>query len=348
MPDFENATPFGACTLPSADRDGRDLLLVIVAAHFQLPEPGDIPGKLRLLENQEPPPLMDEYFAEPGRSSIRREGQIAYTRPATDVYLLGHACAPNATPVTDMVVDIRVGPCALNLQVFGDRVWRPAATIGAVPSAPRPFLRMPLVWERAFGGVAPNSTAQKPVYEPRNPVGCGLHTDLDVALGTPVPNVEDPKHRVSRLPDRPTPAGVAPLARHWQPRVGYAGTYDEVWRRERAPLWPKDFDERFFCSAPSRLQAFPYLKGGEPVVLQGLHSKGPIAFRLPVLRLVTRSSFIDRTVRTTPVLDGVLIDSDALELTMYFRSFVPAPLGLLKHRETLLRLQEPWEVNGRS
>jgi hypothetical protein len=51
-------------------------------------------------------------------------------------------------------------------------------------------------------------------------------------------------------------------------------------------------------------------------------------------------------VRTTPVLDGVVIDADALELTMYFRSFVSAPLSLLKHLETLLRLLEPWETAG--
>jgi hypothetical protein len=343
MPDFENVTPFGARLMPSADRDGRDLLLMVAAAHFALPQPGERNGRLRLLEKQEVPPLMDEYVGEPGLSSIRREGQLAYTRPATDVYLLGHACAPNGRPVTEMVVNIHVGPCRLDLRVFGDRVWQPAMTIGVVPSAPQPFLRMPLVWERAFGGVAPNSTERKPVYEPRNPVGCGLQTDPGVAIGKPLPNIEDPRQPVSRLSDRPTPVGVGPLARHWQPRVAYAGTYDEAWRRERAPVWPEDFDERFFCGAPSRLQAFPHLKGGESVVLQGLHPHGVIAFRLPLLRLIARSRFIDRTARTTLVLDGVLIDTDALELTMYFRSYVAAPLSLLKHRETLLRLQEPWE-----
>jgi len=34
MADFENATPFGVRLMPSADRDGRDLLLIVVAVAF--------------------------------------------------------------------------------------------------------------------------------------------------------------------------------------------------------------------------------------------------------------------------------------------------------------------------
>jgi hypothetical protein len=192
--------------------------------------------------------------------------------------------------------------------------------------------------------VAQSSTESKPVYEPRNPVGCGLETDPDAAIDGPVPNIEDPRQPITGLSDRPRPVGLTPVARNWQPRVGYAGTYDETWRRERAPLWPQDFDERFFCSAPSGLQAAQHLVGGEPVRLEGLHPEGTLHFRLPTLPFVARSRFTDRTVRTRPVLDGVVIDTDTLSLTMYFRASVPAPLGLLKHRETLLRLVEPWET----
>ena len=41
----------------------------------------------------------------------------------------------------------------------------------------------------------------------------------------------------------------------------------------------------------------------------------------------------------TPILDGVLIETDVRRLTMYYRAAVPAPLSLIKHRETLLRLR---------
>jgi hypothetical protein len=342
MADFENAAPFGARTLPSCDRDGRDLLLVIVAARFTVPPPRSSGTHVHTLETQSPPPLGDEYVGAPGRSSLRNEGQMAYTRPATDVSILGHACAPEGKLVRRMSVNVEVGPCSATLDVSGDRVWQRGA-VGARPSPAEPFERIALVWERAYGGVAANSTEKKPVYEPRNPVGCGLETDADNAIDKPVPNIEDPGQPIRGLTDRPRPVGLAPIARQWQPRVRYAGTYDEAWRRRRAPLWPEDFDERFFCSAPSQLQARPHLHGGERVSLDGLHPAGAIRFHLPVVRLVVRSRFVDRTVRTKPVLDGVVIDTDSLELTMYFRASVPAPLSLLRHRETLLRLLEPWE-----
>lgn len=338
MADLENSTPFAARVMPSIDRDGIDVLLIVVAAHFALPEAGDGDSPLHVLPIQELPPLADEFVGETAQSSIRREGQSSYTKPATDIYVWGEACAANGRPVTMMDVHIRVGPCAVDLQVFGDRVWQHLAGFGAMPSDPAPFLRMPLVWERAYGGVAANSTAERPSFEPRNPIGCGFETDVGDAVGRPLPNIEHPRERLRGIFDRPQPMGVGPVARHWQPRINYAGTYDDSWKRKRAPLWPHDFDTRFFCGAPSYLQAAPHLCGGEPVALAGLSPGGPIKFRLPLLRFAALSRFANRDVTSTPVLDGVLIETGEQRLTLYYRSSVPAPLSLVKHRGTLLRL----------
>ena len=336
--DFQNHTPFGALVLPSVDRDGMDLLLVVVAAQFQLPDPGYTDARLRLFPTQAPPNMVEEYLGEPGQSSIRRDGQAAYTKPATDIYVSGAACAPHGKPVTRMDVNVRVGPCGIGLRVWGDRVWSRTATLGARPSDPAPFVRMPLVWERAFGGIASSSTPQKPAYEPRNPIGCGLETNVNDAIDRAVPNIEDPRAPLRQPSDRPRPMGVGPIARAWYPRVQFAGTYDEKWTRQRAPMWPFDFDERFFCSAPADLQASPHLTGGEPVALQGLHPDGPMTFSLPMMRLASRSQFLDGAVDRALVLDGVLIETDVRRLTMYYRAAVPSPLSLVKHRETSLHL----------
>ena len=343
MADVENATPFGVRAIPSCDRNGNDLLLIVIAAHFQLPDPAYTERRLRLFRTQEQPQLADEYVGEPGISSIRREGQSSYTKPATDISVAGDACAPNGKPATEMNVSVRVGPCGVDLRVQGDRVWERSVTLGVRPSSPKPFLRMPVVWERAYGGVANSSNKERPMFEPRNPVGCGFETDPDAAIGKPLPNIENPHQLLGRVLDRPQPVGIGPIARHWLPRALYAGTYDETWRRERAPLWPVDFDERFFCGAVSQLQASPHLAGGEEVFLRGFHPDGVIRFVLPTLRMVARSHFVDRVVRTEPILDGVHIGADVGCLTMYYRAAVPAPLSFIKHRETLLRLVEPWE-----
>jgi len=157
MADLENSTPFGARVMPSCGRDGDDLLLIVIAARFRLPTPGQATN-LEISSSQEPPPLSDEFVGEPGLSSIRRPGQSAYTKPATDIHVVGHAYAPNGAPVTRMGVAIRVGPCSVDLLVHGDRVWQRALGGQVKPSAAAPFVRMPLVWERAFGGVASGST----------------------------------------------------------------------------------------------------------------------------------------------------------------------------------------------
>jgi hypothetical protein len=343
MSDFENATRFGAFAIPSSDRDGRDLLLIVVAARFDLPPPQRAATKLTVSAKQQPPPRVEEYYGEPGKSSVKIEGQAVCTRPATDIYVLGQACAPEEKPVRQMDVNISVGHCSVTMRIVGNRVWQSSLLSGAVPSNPESFVKMPLVWERAFGGVAVGSSEERPIFEARNPIGCGLQERASEAIDTPLPNIEDPRHRLSRRADRPPPMGVSPIARNWQPRVGYAGTYDDVWLRRRAPLWPTDFDERFFCGAPEILQARPHLDGGERVQLQGLHPAGKIDFQLPRLRFVSRSRFTNREVRKALILDGLFIDTEAMQLAMYYRAAVEAPLSLVKHRETLLRLVEPWE-----
>jgi len=345
MAQLDNATPFAATLMPSCDRLGHDVLLLVVAAHFDLPSPGRASSPWQVAAEQPMPPLADTYTGEPGRSSLRDEGQGSYTRCATDVYLRGHATAPQGQAVRQMAVGLRVGPCVLHLQVHGDRVWERAYGRGAVPSSPQVFVRMPLIWERAYGGAAVGSTERAPAWEPRNPVGCGFETDPSAAVGRAVPNIEGPHELIGQLSDRPMPVGVGPIARHWQPRVTHAGTYDEHWRRQRAPLWPDDFKTQFFNAAPVALQAQPHLHGGEPVRLLGLHADGPIDFFLPKLRLESCHEFMDRPgLRAVPVLDGVQIDTDAMRLTLYYRAALPAPMALVRHRASLLRLRQPWEA----
>jgi hypothetical protein len=340
MADFENQTPFGAVVLPSMDRDGLDLLLIVVAAQFELPPPNDDAPGLRLWPTQEKPPMVEEYSGEPGRSSIRRDGQSSYFKPATDIHVIGDACAHHGEPVMTMDVRVRVGPCAVTMRVHGDRVWR-AAKGDIVPSDPEPFVTMPLIWERAYGGRTSESTEERPDFEARNPIGCGYESNRDSAIGRPLPNLDHPAQPLQRISDRPVPLGLSPTGRDWQPRVRFAGTFDEAWKRGRAPLWPVDFDERFFCSAPTYLQASPHLTGGEPVALEGLHAEGSIHFHLPMLRLQCHSRFVGRATDRRLVLDGVLIETARKRLTLYYRASIAAPLSLVKHRLTSLYLVRP-------
>ena len=142
---------------------------------------------------------------------------------------------------------------------------------------------MPLVYERAYGGVDPKSDdagartgtgatrwARASPSQSRN------------AQGLQLPNIEDPKQLIGSWDDRPAPAGFGAIASHWQPRVGFAGTYDEHWMKTRQPLLAEDMDDRWFQCAPADQQAPEFLRGGEPVVLHNLQpARAACEFTLP-------------------------------------------------------------------
>jgi hypothetical protein len=346
MGPFENLTPYGFAHLPNVDRRGEEIAIVAVAAHFALPRPGrPHSGPLSRCDEQPAPHFDDVYWGEPGKSSLRYEGQSAYTRPGTDVYVNASAHAPGGRPVEQMDVEVGVGPCRLRARVIGDRVWVGAAgTLRASP--PVPFVRMPLLWERAFGGgdVAVGGRG----YEPRNPIGTGVFATLEAASGTRLPNLENPGELIHEPWSRPMPVGFGPVARHWWPRSGFVGTYDKRWVETRAPLWPDDLDERFFSAAPAGACAAPHLRGGESVVMSGVHPAGGFGFRLPIVRLCCKSVFAGRVERVGMRLDAVLLEPDLSEVhggrvTMILR----AAVGLGRaadHSHTLVRVLEDWEA----
>ncbi|HYO55823.1 DUF2169 domain-containing protein [Archangium sp.] len=343
MPIIENTTVFAARDFLSIDKDGTDTLVICVCGAFRLPEPGKPASKeLPLADEQPEPAPEDVYWGEPGTSSLRYEGQSAYFRPGTDIYVNGLARAPLGRPVKEMLVAVRVGPCRKGIQVFGDRVWRRGIT-GWRSSSPEPFTSMPLRYERSFGGPALREGAAPRAYEERNPLGCGFHPEGRDAADQPLPNLEDPMQRLASPTERVLPAGFGPIARAWQPRLAYGGTYDQKWIEQRAPLWPLDFDVRFFQAAAPGLVATPWLKGGEEVVLSGFAPDGAFTFHLPRRRLAAKAVFRDETERQRLHLDAVLLEPDERMLRLYWRAAFPAEQNLAQHEYTLVRELEPWE-----
>jgi hypothetical protein len=340
MPLLTNLTPFAAVDFLSMNHKGEEQLVLVVAGTFVLPFPGSTGGKpLRPCNEQPAPATTDVYWGDPATSSLRYEGQAVYTRPMTDVVLHGHAWAPRGRRASSTTVTMRVGPATKQALVFGTRVWQRGAWLS--PSSPVPFEAVPLLYERAFGGAA---GGDKPSFEPQNPVGMGFYDTARDAVDQPLPYVEDPVAPIRAWSDRPRPCGFGPVARSWQPRLGHAGTYDASWVERRAPLWPDNFNERFFQSAAAGLQLTPHLQGGEPVLLDGFSPDGPISFLLPVQRLVGKCVFSGRSERRRMLLDTVCIEPDERRLLLVWRASFPAHRELAKHIESTVRQLEPWET----
>jgi len=304
---LKNETPFKATIGKFPNVDGVDTLHLVVTATFEL-EP-----RLGLAEEQLPIILGDEYFESPADSSLRYAGELHLGKPGTDVVVQGFARAPGGKPVRELQVGVRVGGRDKSVIVTGDREW-----LGIEPSKPMPFRELPLRYERAFGGVL-HDVERVVETEARNPLGVGLGISLGRGKpGDRLPNIEDPRHRL-RERQLCAPAGLGCIPPSWQPRRGFAGTYDERWRRTRAPYVPEDFQLRYFSCAAPGLSFEPQLRGGEPLVLVGMSERGPIYSAIPTC--VFDVSFVHRERHTAPcLLQTVLVEPDDNRLRLTFHA----------------------------
>lgn len=320
MLDLQNQTPFDAALLPGLDKEGRDTLTVAVKATFTL----DRRGNVAVADAQLPLQRGDVHTGEPGASSVQLEDESTPVKRGTDIVLVGHAWAgPRKSPSVD--VTLRVGRLARSARVFGDRAWYRGAT-GIAPSDPVPFSRMPLVWERAFGG---KDAAAEGAFDARNPVGVGYTSAVEAERieGVRLPNIEDLGAPIASPADRPQPFGFGFVGRHWAPRVALAGTYDDAWRDGRAPLLPLDFDDRFFNGAP--LVAAKHLEGGEPVHLVGVAESGELRFQLPTATLGVAMSVRGAVREPALKLDTVVLQPDERRVVMIWRATEACPRALV-------------------
>jgi len=319
---LENRTGFPGLLLGAQEASGRFVVVVIVKATYVL----DDHNRLVPARDQVPITTSDEYRGEPGASSLLQASDLALFKASTDIVLNGSAHAPAGTQVQRMQVELAVGPVRKQLLVSGDRVW--THQLGRlVPSETAWFTRMPLVYERAFGG------RQAQDWEDRNPVGVGFRTSPPDS-GAPLPNIEDPASPCAEWSDRPDPAGLGFLAADWTPRRQLAGTYDAHWQEHQFPLLPLDFDDRHFQSAPPDLRCSPHLEGDEQVGLAGVCPDGPLRFALPGNSIALAVQFrTGKPHRRLAALDTLTLWPEHRAVTIVWRHRIACPRKILDVEE---------------
>jgi hypothetical protein len=330
MWQLDNRTPFAAERTWVRGRDGAEIWLVAVKCTFEV-KPD---GTTEVAAEQPPVTMAPEYVdpAAPAKSSLKYDMDLMRTKVATDVLALGHAYAPGGEAVAALDVGFRVGPVAKVLRVFGDRFWGNGRI-----SAAAPFVKMPIVYERAFGGFDPATRdTDKPQWDVRNPLGTGFALSGSSAEGQRLPNIEYADRQIGSWDDRPEPAGFGPVCSHWQPRVRLAGTYDEKWQQERFPLLPLDFDDRHYQCAPADQQAPGFLAGGEPAVLLNLTPSGELRFTVPRVFLGLETFFHDgeRRMHERPKLHTVIFEPDHLLVSLVWHSALPCHSKVYKLEKT--------------
>lgn len=311
MLQLHNSTPFAADIAVFPNAQGVDTLYTVVKATF------DVGSQLTLSSPQDPLVVQDQYRAEtPQHGSLLAASDYHLSKPGTDVIVVGDCVAPEGTSTQSCDVQVEVGPLTKVLRVFGDRVWE-----NGIISTPRPFERIPLVYESAFGGtVYGGDGAVVDVYS-GNPVGLGFASVRNAMQmqGERLPNIEDPAQLIRAVADCPPPAGLGPIAPFWPTRSCYAGTYDDQWASDRAPYLPTDFDNRFFFVASAGLSSSEHFKGGEPVQISHMTASGLWAFRLPEVALAGYVRWRQQTHRVNLALETVVLQPNQSRLTMTWR-----------------------------
>ncbi len=320
-PALHNHTGFQASILPILDRQGAQSRIVIVKATFVIGVGDGAP--LAMAEEPREVRLGDEPWGVPEIPDLRLPGDFYAAKPGTDFILSGHAVPQRPRLDTHVDVGIRVGERTKLMRVHGPREWR-RSMLGVVPGPSAPIQRTPLAWSLAYGGLD-LSDPKRPLEEARNPVGSGVTHDVDGLVGTPAPQIEEPRAPIGAAGGRFTPVGCAPIGRNFEPRRNTMGTYDRAWIESTYPARPADYhEEHEHCAPPDFVYRKP-LRGGEPVTVTGVHSSGRLAFVLPKYRMFVGAEIDGAAVERRPHLDTVVVDADALVLELVWRALFRCP-----------------------
>jgi hypothetical protein len=318
MWEIQNKTPFAAAGAMSQDyKTGATVWQVAIKATFDIVKVDRLAIAGEQVEVFSSPQYRDQ---EDNSSIVYYSDLEAQTKPAVDVVLNGHAYAQGYKQTTELTVGVAVGNWIKQLKVFGDRYWDKA--LGVIyQTDPEPFEKIPIVYENAFGGT--DDATDPPALFRGNPVGTGFAAKSNHRVGQKLPQIEYPDHPTQTgKPAKNRVAGFGPLGSHWEPRVGFGGTYDQTWQTERFPLLPLDFDPRFFQCAPAD-QQLPEVNAGDPVKLLNLTPGGGyLECRIPDIEVDLCTRLGTKVIEHRPQLHTIIIEPDRPGLQLVWHSLL--------------------------
>ncbi|MEL6888577.1 MAG: DUF2169 domain-containing protein [Pseudomonadota bacterium] len=302
---LKNTTPFAAAKAFERDRDGHEVLCLVVRATLR-------PGldELWIAEDEQLPVLM---VPELGEDEMIADADIAPFMPGSEIIVRGAVDGP--LPPEGRIAQVQVGNIRHQLRLWPAQQARKVKQRVVVEALDDADLT--LSWTHSAGGPLPDDT-----LHPDNPVGTGLlpPTEDEPVLLPRILGVDD---RPDALHPGTRPVGLGPIHRHWAPRLEAAGTYDAAWEDTRAPLLPHDFDPRFYFSAPPPLQQAQAFRSGEPIVLSGFGPERDMQTRLPSVVITSMTEIGRARVEQRLALQRVSVDLDAGTVGLVWQTAVP-------------------------
>ncbi len=298
-----NQTPIVAdvqISVDSVDDDGPRMGLLVAKATFLFDQNGttelDIQNPFSLFTTEE-----DTDLGQLPSDAVQRRDQVF------EVVLLGAAYPEGTEAVESMTVKLSVGNASQTMRVTGDREWSDNSNPTITP--PVPFTRMPLVYERTFGGMCPAWMDEDTVIDIRDSVnhhGRGFDAtflakhigeSLQAPEGFPsmeyvrqLPNLEHPEHLIEAWDDAPEPYCWSTVPQD----IAFTQTRFLRYVKKKVALdeIPGDEDEYsrevlthvFHRAHPDWIIALPPYQA--LVTMSGMSLRGELSFRIPPLRVI--------------------------------------------------------------
>ncbi|USD49180.1 DUF2169 domain-containing protein [Vibrio sp. SCSIO 43153] len=319
--ELHNSSKLDASYASSLSPDGSNGLVIVAKGSWSFPK-GDQNAKLLKREESLAIQETDTFTGDPGVSSPIYENDFASFKPYCDVIMHAHAHSIMECGEERVRVRLKLNQIDKQFSVTGARAWI-SIGLGTKLNTPQLFNTQPINYDIAFGGTDSSRLSDGKIKVcMANPIGLGylpLHSDKD-RKGKAGPQTEEIGEPIRSSSHLYKPQSFGPIARNWLPRLQYGGTYDQNWIDNVRPFLPDDFDERFYQCAPSDQQT-DYLKGGEKVILEGVHPTGIISFEIP--QPVIYMAVIDAQNKEhilQPVADTLIIEPELERFSIVWRA----------------------------
>jgi hypothetical protein len=140
MPEFHNKTPFPAELIPLIDKQGSNVVAIIIKGSYELDENRELVPATE----QVPLDFADERIGDPATGPIRVPADIVYYKPFTDVLLARPKSDEDMKKLAGRKVSVEIGPVQ-----FGGRTADPWP-FGPVPSNAKPRLAFAGTYDKAW------------------------------------------------------------------------------------------------------------------------------------------------------------------------------------------------------
>lgn len=210
MQNIINNTPFAAGkTLTKDARTGDDIYIIAVKATFDI----ETNGLLSVSKEQADVLKSPVYFGDECASSVEYPPDLSIQKERVDLIINASAHTPDHEPVCELTATVLLNDWGKELKVTGDRYWKnDFGRMGR--STPESFVKIPIVYENAFGGVD-RSDDKIPVTERitfgENPVGTGFAVKSKYLEGMRLPRLNPQVIKPKRTRRKINPSGLEPL-----------------------------------------------------------------------------------------------------------------------------------------